>query len=126
VNISAEALAATCARVAEERRAEDIVVLHVAPLTTIADYFVIATARNVRQLKAICDAIRETLDLVGADVLGVEGEAESGWVLIDTAQAVVHLFSAEARSLYALEMLWGEGGKLDWTHTEPLALEGRP
>ena len=64
-----EALAAICARLADERKADDIVVLHVTPLTTIADYFVIATGRNVRQLRAIANRIHEGVHALGLDFL---------------------------------------------------------
>lgn len=124
-DISAEDLAATCAHVTDERKAEDILVLHVGPLTTVTEYFVIATGRNVRQLRALGRAVTERLDELGAEVFGVEGEAESGWILIDAGDAIVHLFAADTRRLYALEMLWGSCGELDWAARQPLMADGR-
>ncbi len=121
--ISPEDLAVTCAHVVDERKAEDINVLRVAPLSTITDYFVIATGRNVRQLQAFVRALDERLEEIGAKVYGVEGEAESGWILIDAGDAIVHMFSPEKRELYALEMLWGSCDTVDWSEKQPLVAE---
>jgi len=120
VSISAEALAATCAWLADERKADNIVVLNVGQVTTIADYFVIATGRNPRHLKALLERTMEGLKELGAQTLGIEGEAESGWVLIDAVDVIIHLFTAQTRSLYDLEMLWGACPSLDWAAQKPL------
>ena len=123
VDISAEDLAVTCAHVVDERKAEDINVLRVGPLTTITEYFVIATGRNVRQLQALARALEDRLEEVGAEVYGMEGEPESGWILIDAGDAIVHMFSPEKRELYALEMLWGSCEKVEWSEKQPLVAE---
>ena len=84
---------------------EDIVLLDLGQLTAFADYFVIATADNERQMAAIIialDALATTEHLPSQS----EGTPESGWVLIDVAGVVVHLFGAEQRDRYALETLW--------------------
>jgi len=117
----AEALACTCAHLADERKAEDITVLAVGRMSSFTDYFVIATGRNVRQIKAIADEILHQMKRLGHRVLGTEGQAESGWVLIDLGDAVVHLFSPEARELYDLELLWGEAPRTEWREVQPLA-----
>ena len=116
-----EALACTCAHVADERKAEQIVVLHVEPLTFVADYFVIATGLNERQIDAIAGQVRARAGSVGHRVVGVEGEPESGWVLIDLGDVVVHVFSGEARRLYDLELLWGEAARVEWQQVPPLS-----
>ena len=115
-----EALACTCAHVADERMADQIVVLHVGPLTFLADYFVIATGRNERQIGAITGRVQSRAKDLGARILGVEGEPGSGWVLIDLGDVVVHLFSGEARRLYDLELLWGEAARVNWQEVQPL------
>lgn len=117
----AEALACTCAHLADERKAEDIVVLEVGKLAFFTDYFVIATARNERQLSAIGREIEHQARNIGWPVIGVEGEAATGWVLIDLGDAIIHLFSPEARELYDLELLWGESPRTDWQSVQPLA-----
>lgn len=116
-----EAVACTCAHLADERKADDIVVMEVGPLAYFTEYFVIATGRNDRQIRAIADRIVHEMRALGHPVVGVEGAAESGWVLIDLGEAVVHVFSPVARNLYDLELLWGEAAKTDWRNVEPLA-----
>ena len=120
MSISAEALAATCAWLADERKADNIVVLNIGQVTTIADYFVIATGRNPRHLKALLERTREGLKELGTEILGIEGEAESGWILVDAVDVIIHLFAAQTRSLYDLEMLWGSSPPLDWAAHQPL------
>ncbi len=75
-------------------------------LTTIADYFVICTAGNERQLRAVLKAIDEELVAAGAKNPRIEGSAETGWVLLDFGDVIVHLFSPEQREFYRLERLW--------------------
>jgi ribosome-associated protein len=108
------AIACTCARLADERKAEQIVVLEVGQLAFFTDYFVIATGRNERQIRAIAQEIRNRMKEQGQEIVGVEGEPDSGWVLIDLGQTVVHLFDPEARSLYDLELLWGSAPRTQW------------
>jgi len=120
VSISVEALAATCAWLARQHLADDIVVLNVGRMTTIAQYFVIATGRNPRHLGALLQRITEGLTELDVEILGVEGSGESGWILIDAVDVVIHLFTAQTRSLYDLEMLWGTCPPLDWASQKPL------
>lgn len=109
-----EALAVKSARLLEDRKADDIVVLQVEPLTSIADYFVIATGRNPRQLRAMASGLREGVGRLGIRPLGTEGSAESGWILVDLGDVIVHLFDPPRRELYALEVLWGDAPVLNW------------
>ena len=73
-------------------------------LTTMADYFVISTARSDRQARAIADAIAEKLGPANS----VEGMATASWILLDYGDVVFHVFQDEARKFYALERLWGD------------------
>ena len=87
----------------------DIVLLDLAGVTLIADYFIIATADSARQLKAIAESIQQDLKHEhGIRTLAVEGTAESGWVLLDYGGIVVHLFSEAQRNRYQLEALWAK------------------
>ncbi len=114
----AEDLARVCARIADERKAEDVVVMDVSSLAYFTDYFVLATGRNERQLRAIAEQIRSRAREMGCHTVGVEGEADSGWILIDLASVVVHLFNPDARELYDLELLWGAAAKIEWQEAE--------
>ncbi len=123
VTDDSEALACTCAQLADERKAEDILVLNVGQLTFFTDYFIIATGRNERQIRAIAEEILSQMKSSGRRILGVEGEAEAGWVLIDLGEAVVHLFDPVARRTYDLELLWGSAPRTEWQDASP---SGRP
>ena len=115
-----ERLACTCAHLADGRKAEQIVVLNVGRLTFFTDYFVIATGRNDRQIKAIADEIHVQMRALGRPVVGIEGLPASGWVLIDLGDAIVHLFNSETRLIYDLELLWGEAPRIQWQTVPPL------
>lgn len=112
--IESEALARACARLADEAKGEDIVILHVAPITTLADYFVLVSARNVRQINAMKVRIDKGVKALDAKCIGIEGTPESGWVLLDFADVIVHVFDQDTRTLYDLEMLWGDAARLEW------------
>ena len=75
-------------------------------LTTIADYFVICTAESERQIRAVLKAIDEELVAAGSHNPRIEGLPETGWVLLDFQDVIVHIFSPEQREFYRLERLW--------------------
>jgi ribosome-associated protein len=91
-----------------DKRAEDILLLDIRGVALFADYFVIASAETARHTQALCDALDEELSKDGISVWGREGEAGSGWVLLDYGDVIVHIFGPEQRSFYDLEGLWGE------------------
>jgi ribosome-associated protein len=93
--------------VIEEHKAEDIVLLDLRPDTVIADFFVIATGTSDRQLRALADYIRtDVKEKLSMLPHGIEGKPESGWVLLDYSNVVVHLFSQDQREYFDLEGLW--------------------
>ena len=124
VDSTAEELAVTCAHSAAERKGEDITVLELGDVSALTEYFVLVTGRNPRHLRALRKAIEEKVKDVDARLVGVEGEPEAGWVLVDADLVVVHLFSGEKRELYDLEMLWGDCPRVDWSGREPLGSDG--
>jgi len=90
----------------EEKQAEDIVLLDLRQVSIIADYFVICSAASKRQAQALLDTLKEEFKKEGVQWLHTEGEAGSGWLLIDYADVIVHIFSPEQRAFYQLEELW--------------------
>jgi len=91
---------------ASDKKASDIVLLRTAEVTTMADYFVIASGRSDRQVQALSQAIVDELRDEGIKPIGVEGKASARWVLLDYGSVIVHLFAPEEREYYGLERLW--------------------
>ena len=96
-----------------DRKGEDIVLLDVRERTLIADYFVICSGTSDRQLKAIVDAITESVKKkYGLPARYVEGDPAAGWVLVDFRDVIVHVFAPERRAFYDLEGFWSEAAVL--------------
>ncbi len=91
----------------DDDKAEDIVAIDLRGKSTIADYMVIATGRNSRQLAAMASHLDEKLTKAGVKRVSVEGQGQGDWVLLDGGDVVVHLFRPEVRTFYALEKMWG-------------------
>lgn len=97
----------------DSKKAEDITVLSVGHLTVIADYFVIATARNVSQAKALEEVIEEKLSKEnGIEPLHVDGEREGRWIVMDYGGVIVHIFNDDTRMVYCLDKLWADGNNV--------------
>jgi ribosome-associated protein len=106
--LAGEALVDRIVEVASDRKAVDIRVLDVRGIVGYTDWFVICSGRSERQTKAIHDAVYESLKAEGVLPRRVEGAREARWILLDYLDAVVHVFTPEAREFYRLEQLWGE------------------
>jgi ribosome-associated protein len=90
----------------EEVKAQDIHVLDVRNVASFTDLMVIASGASTRQVKALADKVVEKCTAVGVRPLGVEGEREAEWVLVDLADVVVHVMLPQTRDFYNLEKLW--------------------
>ena len=95
-----------------DKKALDVQVLHVAPLTSIADYLVNGSAESDRQTRAIADFVADVLARVGERPLSLEGTTSGQWVLIDFGDVVAHVFRQDTRSHYALERLWSDAQQI--------------
>lgn len=107
--MESEALAKKIMTVLEEKKATDILALDISEISTLADYFVLASAENVRQLDALEDAVEEDVRLE----VNKEGESSSGWILMDYRDIVVHMFTKEQRVFYDLEKIWSDAKRME-------------
>ena len=104
-----EEISQAIARAASDKKAEDIVILRMAELTTATDYFIVCSANTATQVRAIADNIEdELLEKHEKSYLHKEGYREGEWVLLDYGDCVAHVFMTESRAFYALERLWSD------------------
>lgn len=101
-------LARAAADIAYDKKASDVLLLDIRDLTTIADYFIICNGNNARQIAAIAEAIQDELKKQGARLLNREGVADTGWLILDYGDIIVHIFGPKEREYYRLERLWSE------------------
>ncbi len=106
-----------CARIADDKKAADILLLKVKDIFSIADYFVICTCESRPQSKAVAAEIEARLKENGFRHLGTEGREDGSWVLLDYGTVVVHVFLRETRDYYQIEMLWGDAPKVRWSRS---------
>ncbi len=99
-------LAHQIVEIAADKKANDIVMLRTAEVTSMADFFVICSGRSDRQVQALARAVVDQLREQGIRPLGIEGLSSGRWVLVDYASVVVHLFTPQEREYYGLERLW--------------------
>ena len=110
---TAKELALLAARTLADKKAKEIQALEITDLTTLADYFVIATGSSNTQINALVDNVEKVLmEEAGEEPLHREGYRGGTWVLLDYGCIVVHVFNAEAREFYGLERLWRDGKPL--------------
>lgn len=106
-------LAATCAHIARETKAEDLVILDVRGLASFTDYFVIMSGRSTRHVQGLAEAIEGELRAKRVSSKHSEGLQEGLWVLLDFGDVVTHIFYHESRSFYDLEGLWHDAPRID-------------
>lgn len=92
----------------EDRKGVDVKIVDVRGKSNVTDILVIAGGNSSRQVKALADSVVEKAKANGVKPLGVEGEGESSWVLVDLGDVVVHVMLPETRDFYNLEKLWGD------------------
>jgi ribosome-associated protein len=111
--MDAKKLALECRELADNRKAEDIAVLDVADVSSIADYFVIASGTSEPHLRAISDEITEKLrEDHGLRPRAVDGTLQAGWLVLDYFDVIVHVMRADVRQHYDLEGLWGDAPRV--------------
>jgi ribosome-associated protein len=100
---------------ADDKQARELVVLDLRKAAGFTDYFVICSGINTRQVRAIADAVMESLSNVGVKPAHVEGYDRSEWILLDYFDFIVHVFAPETRMFYGLERLWGSAERIELT-----------
>jgi ribosome-associated protein len=103
----------TAVKAAAAKKAEQLTVLDLRKASGFTDFFVIATGTNPRQVRAIAEAVEESLLALRVKPSHTEGYERTGWILLDYFDFVVHVFSAETRAFYGLERLWGSAAPVD-------------
>ncbi len=111
--LSSKKKALLCAKAAKDKKAEDIIILDVKNISSVADYFIICTAASGRQMKAIYENIDEAVSQEGEGFHHIEGLHDSRWMLMDCYDVVIHIFDEETRDYYGLERLWGDAPRVE-------------
>ena len=93
----------------EEKKAQDVKIIDIEHISTLADYFVIASGTNRNQLQAMADNVEEMLGKAGFEPKQIEGYQNANWILMDYGDVVLHLFDEENRLFYDLERIWRDG-----------------
>jgi len=98
---------------AEDKKATDVVVLNVDGVSSVADFYVVCSAKSTIQVQAIADNIEDELKKQGIDLLHKEGHRQGRWILLDFGTGIAHIFVEEEREYYNLERLWGKARAMD-------------
>ena len=101
-----------CANIILERKAIDLVLFEVGKLTSVTDYFLIASGRSSRQVQGIAEHLEKRMKEEGFTAFGIEGKSDGHWILLDYSEVVVHLFYQPVREVYDLEGLWIEAPRV--------------
>lgn len=97
----------------ENKKAENIQLIDISEVSTIADYFVITNGMNVSQIQALSDNVEEKLTVDGIRPRSIEGYNTANWILMDYSDFLVHIFDRESRGFYDLERIWRDGKVVD-------------
>lgn len=107
-------LAKRAAQLLDEKKAENICAIKIDAISSLADYFVIATGRGSTHVRSLSDELEEKLKEEGIVPTRIEGYRSDSWILLDYSHVVVHIFTGEAREFYDLDRLWADGTKVRW------------
>lgn len=97
----------------DSKKATDLEVIQIGELTTIGDYFVIATASNTTLVKSLCEELDDYLGKKGIEPKRIEGRSAAQWILMDYRDVIVHIFYTETRDFYGIERVWADAPRLD-------------
>ena len=97
----------------EDKKAEDIHIIDISEVSTLADYFIIANGTNRSQIQTLADHVEEVLGRAGLPLKQTEGYESANWILMDYRDIVVHIFDKENRLFYDLDRIWRDGKQID-------------
>lgn len=109
-------LALKAARVLDNKKAKDIIIIDISEKASFADYFVIASGNSERQVAALSEDVQDSFQVDGIEAKNIEGQRGSGWILMDYGDLIVNILTTDMRDRYNIEKAWGDG--------EFIALEG--
>ena len=113
--LSAKEVALAVTKALDEKKGQDIKLLRIDRVSSLADYFLICTGTSNTHVRTLCDYAEYVLEELGEPMLGREGHRGNAWELLDYGTIVVHVFTAEAREFYNLERLWADAEQIDLT-----------
>ena len=97
----------------EEQKAQDVKIINIENVSTLADYFIIASGSNRNQVQAMADNVGEILGRAGVEQKQMEGYQNANWILMDYRDVVIHIFDEENRLFYDLERIWRDGSLIN-------------
>lgn len=103
-----------------DKLGQDIAILNIGKVSSLCDYFIIASGSSSRQVKAIADSVEDTLTETGIEPRGKEGKDTQSWILLDYGDIMVHIFDEENRGFYNLEKLWKDAPYIDMEKLETI------
>ena len=107
--MTAKEMAYTAVEALEDKKANDVRIIDIEKISTLADYFIIAGGTNRNQVQAMADAVEEMLGKAGTEPKHIEGYGSANWILMDYGDIVIHIFDEENRLFYDLERIWRDG-----------------
>ncbi|GEL66063.1 ribosome silencing factor [Marinilactibacillus psychrotolerans] len=110
---TAEQILELVVKAADDKQAEEIIALDMKGVSLLADYFVVTHGNNERQIDAITNAIKDSVEKNDVEIRKIEGKEGGKWILIDLGEVIVHLFNEEEREFYQLERLWTDADYVD-------------
>ena len=110
--MNSKELALSIARFLDSKKATDLEVIQIGELTTIGDYFVVATASNTTLVKSLCEDLDEYLGRQGIEPKRIEGRSSAQWILMDYRDVIVHIFYSETRDFYSIDRVWADAPRL--------------
>ncbi len=111
--MEAKEMARLAVEALEERKAVDVKVIDIEKISSLADYFIIASGTNRNQVQAMADFVEETLEKKGVSIKSREGYQSANWILLDYGDIVIHIFDEENRLFYDIERIWRDGTPAD-------------